>query len=71
MIGPASEESGELKAGDTVTFNIGDGFPITCANCGKSSVKKSPKAKYCDEDCRYEAYNKKRRKAMDKLEKAA
>lgn len=36
------------------------GFTITCKNCGKQAVKKSKRAKFCSDDCRYEFHNKKR-----------
>lgn len=32
--------------------NRKDGYEITCLNCKEKAVKRSPKAKYCSDDCR-------------------
>ena len=49
------EEKGESYLG---VHTHSKGYLISCANCGKEAVKKSPRAKYCSTACRIRSWNK-------------
>lgn len=49
----------KVKSPPTVSqASRGDGYKITCKNCGKDAIMKSPKAKYCSDTCRKAGYRR-------------
>jgi len=54
-----SNGSGDrLKTVETVTVStVENGYEITCSHCQTVATMKSPRAKYCSDACRMEAYN--------------
>lgn len=50
MNGNRGRENGETVTVETVA----NGYKITCRNCGKKTVKRSPRARFCSDRCRLE-----------------
>lgn len=57
---PPGSAGGEYIEFEEISDTPLEGFTITCKNCGKQAVKKSKRAMFCSDACRYEFHNKKR-----------
>ena len=56
---PENKSPENPPLGNRINGDRKDGYTITCLNCQTTVVKKSPKAKFCSDDCRIE-YNQKK-----------
>lgn len=57
---PTVAEETATDANNATVYNINaKGFKIICKNCKSESIKKSPQAKFCGNDCRNEYHRKK------------
>lgn len=57
---PEWEREGKMRVVPQVATVAPQGYEIECQNCGTKSRKPTQRAKYCDDKCRKEFYNKKK-----------